>query len=161
MSRDSRCPACQIVVMGRFTDPATGLEIDACPTCEGMWFDAHELGAFLKSPTLKSRFLLPEAAQPQGSVGYTISTRQRVCPRCREGMDVRVFEGVVLDVCHHCHGIWFDAGEVRDVVERFREGNHPGDPIVDEELRQGLEREGPLAHAVRSFMKLFKGAVSR
>lgn len=41
------------------------------------------------------------------------------CPKCREKKDLkRVKEsGVELDYCTECGGIWFDAGELKKVVE--------------------------------------------
>lgn len=162
MSGGLRCPSCQNVAMRPHQDSTTQLEIDACPTCDGMWFDAHELATFLKSPRLKGRFLLPEASQPKGSVGYCISTRQRVCPRCRMGMEERLFAGITLDVCTKCQGFWFDAGEVRLVVDQFRSGRRTGDRAVEQELRQGLTLErAPSAGLLSSFVEFFKSAVSK
>ena len=39
------------------------------------------------------------------------------CPKC--GMDLSHFEmnGVELDRCEDCGGIWFDVGEVEDLLE--------------------------------------------
>ncbi len=38
------------------------------------------------------------------------------CPKC--GMDLHTFElkGVKLDRCVSCHGTWFDAGEIEQVM---------------------------------------------
>jgi PAT family beta-lactamase induction signal transducer AmpG len=34
------------------------------------------------------------------------------CPKCRSDMDLVEYEGVEIDRCQTCHGIWFDAGEM-------------------------------------------------
>ncbi len=34
------------------------------------------------------------------------------CPKCRAGMDLLDVDGVQVDRCSACHGLWFDAGEV-------------------------------------------------
>jgi Zn-finger nucleic acid-binding protein len=34
------------------------------------------------------------------------------CPKCRADMAQVTHEGVEIDRCEHCGGIWFDAGEV-------------------------------------------------
>ncbi|MDH3590221.1 MAG: zf-TFIIB domain-containing protein [Gammaproteobacteria bacterium] len=34
------------------------------------------------------------------------------CPKCRADMEQIVYEGVEVDRCSICSGIWFDAGEV-------------------------------------------------
>ena len=50
-----RCPVCRKIAMKEEVDPVTGLEIDVCPSCSGMWFDAKELNQFFESPTLKTK----------------------------------------------------------------------------------------------------------
>jgi hypothetical protein len=39
-----------------------------------------------------------------------------VCPRDGNELDERVFEGVRVDVCRACHGLWLDAGELDQLV---------------------------------------------
>lgn len=34
------------------------------------------------------------------------------CPKCRVDMDQVVYDGVEVDRCQHCKGLWFDAGEI-------------------------------------------------
>jgi PAT family beta-lactamase induction signal transducer AmpG len=34
------------------------------------------------------------------------------CPKCRSDMELLEIEGVEIDRCTSCHGLWFDAGEV-------------------------------------------------
>jgi Zn-finger nucleic acid-binding protein len=36
------------------------------------------------------------------------------CPSCSAEMTEESFAGVRLDVCHVCHGAWFDGGELED-----------------------------------------------
>lgn len=33
------------------------------------------------------------------------------CPKCREGMEVVAFDGIEVDRCTGCKGIWFDSRE--------------------------------------------------
>jgi Zn-finger nucleic acid-binding protein len=35
------------------------------------------------------------------------------CPKCRVDMEQVVFDGVEVDRCQHCKGLWFDAGEIK------------------------------------------------
>ena len=39
-----------------------------------------------------------------------------VCPRDQTALEERAFEGVRVDVCPSCHGLWLDAGELAQVV---------------------------------------------
>ena len=34
-----------------------------------------------------------------------------ICPKCKNDMHTVDYEGVEVDRCSTCHGIWFDAGE--------------------------------------------------
>jgi Zn-finger nucleic acid-binding protein len=35
------------------------------------------------------------------------------CPKCRSDMELLVYEGVEIDRCQYCKGLWFDAGEIQ------------------------------------------------
>ena len=41
------------------------------------------------------------------------------CPVCREPLVVAEREGIELDVCLWCHGLWFDAGELALLAEKL------------------------------------------
>ena len=38
------------------------------------------------------------------------TARQLACPKCGLPMHVWESNGLTLDHCHHCKGLWFDAG---------------------------------------------------
>jgi PAT family beta-lactamase induction signal transducer AmpG len=46
-----------------------------------------------------------------GGAGVFFSGAIR-CPKCRADMEQIEIEGVIIDRCSRCHGIWFDEGEV-------------------------------------------------
>jgi hypothetical protein len=39
-------------------------------------------------------------------------SNQISCPSCDQTMERREFNGLILDVCKHCHGVWFDHKEL-------------------------------------------------
>ncbi|MBI4819502.1 MAG: zf-TFIIB domain-containing protein [Deltaproteobacteria bacterium] len=39
------------------------------------------------------------------------------CPRCRATLYARSYEGLVLDVCFACGGVWFDQDEFLTSLE--------------------------------------------
>jgi hypothetical protein len=41
-----------------------------------------------------------------------------MCPKCREPLIVVEFEGVEVDHCLDCHGVWLDTGELELLMER-------------------------------------------
>ena len=77
------CVACRGVPLKHYVDTQEGGGVYACETCWGLWFDGHTLHDFLHSRRLKTRFLINEATEPLESVGYTIDTHVRRCPKCR------------------------------------------------------------------------------
>lgn len=130
------CPACQGESLDTITDSGSGLEVDSCPGCLGVWFDAAELAEFYKSPELQKR-LTPVGG---GSVHHTyeVSAKARRCPRCRKGMDRPLVGGISIDVCRACRGIWFDHGELRKITEIHQTRGLKGDEEVTEQVRQGM-----------------------
>lgn len=130
------CPACRKVRLDAVVDPDSGLEVDTCPSCLGVWFDASELEEFYRSPQLQKR-LTPTGG---GSVHHTyeISTKARRCPRCRDAMDCPLVGGITLDVCRACRGVWFDNGELRKITEIHKTRGLKGDEVVTEQVRQGM-----------------------
>lgn len=80
------------------------VEVDWCPECGGVWFDAGEIELLLgcEKPIPS---LFREAPETHGEESLP-------CPRCR-GKLVKVGLGsTVLDHCPENHGVWFDAGEL-------------------------------------------------
>lgn len=47
-----------------------------------------------------------------------------MCPNCDERMIVVELDGIEVDHCPACHGVWFDTGELELLVERSG-----GDPV--------------------------------
>ena len=107
------CPACKapMIVVER-----AGVELDYCLACRGVWFDADELE--LLSGALRLDVDVPDIATlPLAGTSEAL----RRCPRCRKKMDKVLMgqtEKVVLDRCRRGHGLWFDAGELEQVIGR-------------------------------------------
>ena len=45
------------------------------------------------------------------------------CPKCGQDLVTLKLHGVEVDQCPHCNGMWLDAGELEQVLER--EGGGP------------------------------------
>jgi len=138
------CPSCKKIQLKAHADSGTGLEIDVCPKCWGMWFDGDELSRFLKSDRLKKRFFLSEDVSSPQAIGFTISSKQRACPRCRQPMSEELYGDVSVDVCQKCRGIWLDDGELQRIVKSYYKGSH-GSKVVDSELDKGFGSERKLS----------------
>jgi Zn-finger nucleic acid-binding protein len=94
------------------------IELDYCPACKGVWFDAGELELLLESAGLEDfqHYLTGIISAPEA----ISSEKKHKCPICRHKMKkAYIDEGgkILVDVCHAGDGIWFDGGEVHSLVE--------------------------------------------
>lgn len=131
-----------------YSDPETGLEIDSCPECFGLWFDGEELSRLFCSRTLAERILeedaLPDVVSPARKEG-----QERSCPSCREPMRPSTMGDVTLDYCLRCRGIWMDHGELLRVVELYRKGE-AGNLLILNQLAEGLRAEARRENFVKA-----------
>lgn len=157
------CPVCPQTELDLITDSQTGLEVDTCPVCLGVWFDAAELKEFYSSAELQQR-LTPAGG---GSLHHTyeISSKARSCPRCRKGMERPHVGGIALDVCRHCRGVWFDHGELRKITEIHKTRGLKGDELVADQVRQGMKgasgKSGGTLEVLGWFLNSFLGTKLR
>ena len=42
----------------------------------------------------------------------------KACPICQTGLSLSKFQGVEIDYCDTCRGVWLDCGEIDSVMER-------------------------------------------
>jgi len=109
------CPACKSAMI---TLELGDVEIDHCVGCGGIWLDAGELELLMEDPC-KARELLGSFREDS-----TAAERPRKCPIC----DRRMAKAIVgpsepilrIDRCRRGHGLWFDRGELGNVLSRGR-----------------------------------------
>ena len=58
------------------------------------------------------------------------------CPKCQSAMQPVNFDGIEIDQCSQCQGLWFDALEDRDL--RGRKGSEKAD---SGDAREGAKRD--------------------
>jgi ribosomal protein L31 len=44
------------------------------------------------------------------------------CPRCDGRLLEADYQHIKIDVCNKCHGVWFDAGELAQVIDKDKSG---------------------------------------
>lgn len=49
-------------------------------------------------------------------------THYMKCPKCGADLVVETYQGIQVDRCPECHGIWFDAGEAELLTEKEKAG---------------------------------------
>lgn len=104
------CPACNEAMIVLEHDQ---VEIDHCPSCKGNWLDQVELELLLGDTHEQNRLLssLEVVQNPR--------EKKRKCPICSKKMDKVVLEPeqkVVIDRCSQGDGLWFDLGELDDII---------------------------------------------
>lgn len=118
------CPKTPMIVVER-----EGIELDWCPECEGLWFDADELEMLTEALNLDAD--IPDMMTLEKA---RTNEAARRCPRCGKDMD-KVHMGasprILIDRCRHAHGLWFDAGELGQAVRQCADQTSSSDqPVV-------------------------------
>ena len=116
------CPACKGVMV---VVEHERIELDYCTECFGVWFDAGELELLLERLALDgSAFTMDEImALPDKKV----TEKARPCPICRKKMRKVVIGSqpeVLIDICARGHGLWFDGGELNDVIRQLADTDY-------------------------------------
>ena len=125
-------PQCKVAL---FAARKEGFRVDACATCGGAWMDHEMTQRAVTEGDLTPAQLSDQAAKHAGRVP---AARERACPVCNDQLKERLVPEarVVIDVCES-HGSWFDADEMRTVIQALVRANPPPlDPSVDEAIRR-------------------------
>ncbi|MFC2058230.1 zf-TFIIB domain-containing protein [Chloroflexota bacterium] len=111
------CPVCKcdmIVVEYHNT------ELDYCTGCKGVWFDSGELELLLESNSLeKAKLAIDSSLHSQEPIS---SEKKRKCPICGHKMKKATMgekPQILIDVCGEEHGLWFDGGEVAQLIRHL------------------------------------------
>ena len=108
------------------------IELDYCVDCSGVWFDAGEIELLLEKMQLESTGL--EALHLAGEAKS--AEKRRRCPECRKKMkkeDLGHEPMIVIDACPDGDGLWFDGGEVGQVVAHLA-AQQPGEEDSQERV---------------------------
>ncbi len=114
------CPVCKGDKGAMVIVEHERIELDYCTNCVGVWFDYGELDLLLERLDLDgSAFSMNTLlALPDRRVKEAI----RKCPVCRKKMRKAVVGSdpeVLIDICPRGDGIWFDGGEVQQVIRQL------------------------------------------
>lgn len=110
------CPACKnpMIILELYQ-----VEIDYCNSCKGIWLDSGELELIFSNSDQKNisdSFAQKSNHQEAG----------RRCPICKKKMEKVEFEnsGIILDRCTNNHGLWFDNGELKSLLNTSSKSNN-------------------------------------
>ena len=138
------CPICHnpMIVVER-----EKIELDYCINCSGVWFDSGELDLLLEHMGLENNMLhltnmlaLPE---------YKTAEKKWKCPICNQKMKRATIDRerkVLIDICPHGDGLWFDGGEINQIIAQC--SIKPG--VVSDQQSQILNFLGDTFRAKKS-----------
>jgi Zn-finger nucleic acid-binding protein len=96
------------------------LLLDQCPDCHGIWFDRGEMEYLLESLDLAGTGISISSLLQQPHIDADEDHRQ--CPVCRSSMRKAIIVDnpqLMVDVCPHGDGLWFDGGECGVLIEEL------------------------------------------
>jgi Zn-finger nucleic acid-binding protein len=113
------CPTCHHAMI---TLELADVEIDHCVNCGGIWLDSGEINLLLDDPA-KAGQLLDSFEEDDSSL-----EQPRKCPICGRKM-AKVIVGrsdppLRIDKCRRTDGLWFDRGELQDILARAQLDEH-------------------------------------
>ena len=106
------CPVCKTAMITLELDE---VEVDYCLQCSGIWLDSGELEMLLPNPQ-QANILLSSFR-----TASDCKEKNRKCPICLKKME-KILAGssqsaVLIDKCRKGDGLWFDKGELQDILE--------------------------------------------
>lgn len=111
------CPSCDNQLQ---TFESSGIQLDSCNSCGGVWFDNFELKK-LREKKSETNSLSFELKVEPGT--YIDRDRERICPKCTNIKMRRHFYGpnreIEVDTCAGCNGMWLDHGEFESIKETY------------------------------------------
>lgn len=129
------CPICKKSLE---TTIFYGISVDYCPKCLGIFFEEDELRLAKDKKDKDLNWLDIDLWKKDTS--FKISPGQKLCPACRlplyevnygnseihlvksakGGAAKPQFNGVKVDLCNLCRGIWLDRGEFKKIIEYLK-----------------------------------------
>jgi Zn-finger nucleic acid-binding protein len=107
--RQMICPRCNTGLEVRDND---GITSSTCPACSGNWIGAGALATLFARDRDAPR--IEEALEAILDLDFHDSRLQ--CPRCRgRHLKAIIVDGIELDYCIGCKGLFFDPGELEQV----------------------------------------------
>jgi Zn-finger nucleic acid-binding protein len=98
--------------------------LDECTRCGGLWVDSRSFRRICEETEEQTVVLKATTAPAESPVDASRPARYWPCPECRRLMHRQNFarvSGVIIDTCKG-HGVWFNQGELRRIVEFIRDG---------------------------------------
>ncbi len=110
------CPRCkEDLIVKTIRHPKADVEVDACPSCQGIWFDYGELQQLetLVTPVFYERRKIPPIYEQLTPLFCPYCDTHPMMEKHEHPRDAKV----IFDLCEHCLGIWLDGGELEAIQQ--------------------------------------------
>ena len=131
MSRD--CPDCKQPLM---TENFHTVELELCPECEGIWFDAEELKRLLAADPI-ALIALEEHYHPHVTQ-QKIRQGVLLCPGCDGILHLYHYQydsPIEVQACLDCGGFWVEENQLSKMQQWLDTHHHPEGAHAVEEKR--------------------------
>ncbi|MCR4336837.1 MAG: zf-TFIIB domain-containing protein [Candidatus Omnitrophica bacterium] len=133
------CPICQtsMVIL-----ELNQVEIDHCLQCRGIWLDVGELEILFEAAETKESFLKLLSSVKAGK------DKEKKCPICLKSMDKVLYgesegKALMIDKCRKNHGLWFDFGELEEILQLSSSGQSSKVlNLLQEMFGKGMQSKG-------------------
>ena len=99
----------------------SGVEVDYCPQCLGLWFEEEELRWAKDYKDRNLRWL--DIDLWKDGARFKIASGKKLCPQDRLPLYETEYgdSGIRVDLCNICKGVWLDRGEFEKIVQHLKE----------------------------------------
>ena len=132
------CPVCKSGLRAICVDDVT---IDFCPNCRGSWFELDEFQRVYERREFVAELFLPRLPYLQRDpvlcryCGNHTSRLEKncakckvplefLCPGCGKQLEETDRQGLSIDCCRECKGVWLDGGELTLLFEHYSKTIH-------------------------------------
>jgi uncharacterized protein len=108
-----KCPSCSKELIKRKLEKC---DVAMCDSCLGFWIDSF---SFENLKNVEDPFRDLQKVDIWSNIKkHSLSLSTKKCPTCKNSMFLSQYgdSKVILDICVHCQGIWFDRDEMEKVI---------------------------------------------
>lgn len=120
------CPRCNVIL---YPFTTSGIQVDFCTSCSGVWLDQGELEKLYGSWGIVD--IENAAGEPSPDARPRPEQAELRCPVCPTDLVRLTVRGTALDACPGCGGLWLDHGELGPALDSL---GKKGDPDRIKEL---------------------------
>jgi len=98
----------------------SGIEVDYCPECLGLWLEEEELRWAKDYKDRNLRWL--DVDLWKDNAKFQISSSKKLCPKDRLPLYQAEYgdSGIEVDLCNICKGVWLDRGEFQKIIQYLK-----------------------------------------